>query len=128
VAKPLADLVPEEPLDRILLGSQLVCEAVGAEEWNTGRPAVYSPALPGDPDVEVQQPRRMGQRCNNVALNGNRMPDKFPIECVAENYDIAGNLLSRRLHVVLAIEPELHLVKEVEASPINNEMLPELVF
>ena len=69
-----------------------------------------------------------GQRCNYVALNGNRMPGKFSIECVAEDHDVAGSFLSGRLHGVLATEPELHLVKEVEASPINNEVLLKLVF
>lgn len=127
MAKPVIDLVPEEPLDRIPLGTQLVCEAVGAEQWNMGKPAIYSPALPGDPDVEVQQPRRVGQGCDNVALNRDRMPDKLSIECVAQNH-VAASLLSRRVCVVVAIKPELHLVNEVEASPINYEVLPELVF
>jgi len=55
------------------------------------------------------------------------MPDKISIECVAENHDVAGSHLSRGPHVVV-IKPKLHLVKKVEATPIDNEMLLELVF
>ena len=36
--------------------------------------------------------------------------------------------MSSRLHAVFAIEPELHLVKKVETTPIDNEMFLELVF
>jgi hypothetical protein len=77
---------------------------------------------------DFQQTRRVGQRCNNVALNRNGMTDKFSIKCVTEDHHVAGSFLGRRLYSVFAIEPELHLVKRVEVSSINNEMFLELVF
>jgi len=107
---------------------QLVGEAVRAEEWNTGGLAVDGPGLPGHPDVKVQQPGRVGQGCNSVALNRNGMLGKLPIEGVAEHDDVRGSFSSSRLHALFAIEPELHLVKKVETTPIDNEMFLELVF
>ena len=53
LSEPTGDLVPEEPLDRILLGPKLVAQSIGAEEWNTRWRPADCPTLPGDPNVEI---------------------------------------------------------------------------
>ena len=72
----------------------------------------------------------MRQRCHDLALYGNRMRADLSIKCLAEHDDIVGAFLERWLGlvVVAAIEPELHLINEVEAAPVDNRMFHEMIF
>ncbi len=126
--EPLRELVSEDSIDGVLLGSKLITEPIGAEDWDTRRLAVDRPTLPGDPDVEIQETGGVCQGGYHLTLDGDWVLIELAVERFAQHDEIAGSLVGQRVRFVAAIEPELHAVDEVEASPIHDELLPELVF
>jgi len=70
----------------------------------------------------------MGQRCHNLALNGNRMFADLSMKCFAEYDNIVGAFLQRWLGLVAAIELDLHLINKVETAPVDNGMASEMTF
>ncbi len=71
MSEPVHDLVPEQSVDRVLGCPQLMAEAVFAEDRNSSGLAIHRPALPGDPDVEVQKAGRVRQSSNDFTLARN---------------------------------------------------------
>ena len=62
---------PESLVPGIGRGAQLALQALGTEERYSGRACFHRPTFPDDPDVEVEQPRRVGQAGDNLPLHWN---------------------------------------------------------
>ena len=69
----MAKGLPESLAPGIGRGAQLALQAVGTEEGYSCRACFHSPTFPDDPDVEVEQPRRVGQTGYNLPLHWNRV-------------------------------------------------------
>ena len=96
LGKPMGDFVSEQPVHGILFGPQLIAETAGAEEGNICGLVFDRPAFPSDPDIEVQEARRMRERCYDLALYRNRMLADLSIKCFAEEdniLEVVGGLL-----------------------------------
>src|SRR5207237_8006900 len=85
-----------------------------------GRRTVYAPTFPDQPDVEVENSRGVGQRSDGFTLHGDSMVIDLIIECSAERDGIFAFVGSHSIRLLMARKPELHAIKEVEASPIDK--------
>jgi len=120
--------VAEKPLHGILFRPELVAETVEAEKGDVCGLAFDRPAFPCDPDIEIQEPWGMRQSGYDLALHGNRVLADLPIKSLAEDDNIVGSFLDRWLELVVVIKPELHLIDEVEAAPVDNWVFLEIIF
>ena len=117
----------EESVDRVLGCSQLMAETVFAEERNASGMAIHFPALPGDPDIEVQQTWCVRESGNDFALNRNRMGGDLVIKSLAQCNRVArGAVLG--LRISSGIEPNTHGIHEVEASRVDKGLLDTFPF
>ena len=90
MSEPLIDLVPKQAVDGVLGRAQLVAESVGTEDWNPSGLAVDCPALPGDPNIEVQKAGCVRQGRDHFTFNRNRVGDDFLVEGFAEDDGVIG--------------------------------------
>jgi len=128
LGNPLADFVAEKPLHGILFRPELVAEAVEAEEGNVNGHAFDCPTFPRDPDIEIQEAWGMRQGGYHLALHRNRVLADLSIKSLAEYDNIVRAFLQRWLELVVEIEPELHLIDEVETAPVDNRVFLEMIF
>jgi len=119
--------VSEESVDGVLDCPQLMAEAVLTEERNSSGLAIHLPALPGDPDVEVQKTWCVRESRNGFALNRNWMGGDLVIKSLAERDRVArGTVLG--LRISRRVEPNVHGIHEVEASRIDKDLLDTVTF
>ena len=71
--KPMAKGLPESLVPGIGRSTQLDLQALGTEEGYSSGACFHSPTFPDDPDVEVEQPRRVGQAGDNLPFHWNRV-------------------------------------------------------
>lgn len=128
LGNPLADFVTEKPLHRILFRPELVAETVEAEEGNMRGHAFDCPAFPRDPDIEIQEAWGVRQGGYDLALHGNRALADLSVKSLAQDDSIVKAFLQRWLDLIVAIKPELHLIDEVEAAPVDNRVFLETIF
>ncbi len=115
--------MPKQPVDRVLGCPQLTAEAVFAEDRNSSGLAIHCPALPGDPDVEVQKTGSVRQSSNYFALDRNGVGGDLVVERLAQREAVSGWAIVPGLRFSSGIEPKTHGVHEVEASRVYNDLL-----
>ncbi len=64
---------------------------------------------------------------DNFAFDWNGVLNDFPVEGFAEEDAVVKSVMRRWVGFVVAIEPELNLVEEVEASRIYKKFVPSSV-
>ena len=128
MSEPVHDLVPEQPVDRVLGCPQLMAETVLAEDRNSSVLAIDRPALPGDPDVEVQKTGRVRQSSNDFTLDWNGVGGDLVVEGLAQRDGVSGCAVIPGLRFSTGIEPKTHGVDEVEASRVHNDLLDGFPF
>jgi hypothetical protein len=92
--QPVAKGLPESLVPGIGRGTQLALQALGTEEGYSGGACFHGPTFPDDPDIEVKQPRRIGQAGDNLPLHWNRVLIDLVIEAVAQGNYIVGLIRS----------------------------------
>jgi hypothetical protein len=118
--------VAESPVQRILSDTKLLVQSAWTYDRNSGRLAVYCPALPHQPHVEIEDTRRVCKCRNYFALDGNSMPVDLVIEGFTERDHIFLALLITILFA--RIEPELHLIKKVTGEKNGIKTLKMTTF
>ena len=70
----------------------------------------------------------MRQGGYDLAIHRNRVLADFPIKSFAEDDNIVRAFLQRWLRLTIANKLESHLIKEVEAAPVDNGVFLEMIF
>ncbi len=115
----MAKGLPESLVPGIGRGTQLALQALGTEEGYSSGACVHSPAFPDDPDVEVEQPRRVGQAGNKLPLHWNRVLMDLLIEVVAQCNYVIGLIRFWGVLRLCAVEPEIHAIQKMEPSDVE---------
>jgi hypothetical protein len=111
-SKPLVDLSAQESVFWMNPATKLIPETASRKERDANLPGLKDPAFPGNPHIEVEDTRRVGQRNHHFALHGHAVTVDFAIEGFAEG---------DRVRMVAAIgEPNVKLIKKVKTSPIDQ--------
>ena len=117
--QPLAKRLPESLVSGIGRGAQLALQALGTEEGYSSGACFHRPTFPDDPDVEVEQPRRVGQAGDNLPLHWNRMLIDLLIEAVAQCNYVIGLIRFWGVLRLRTVEPELHAIKKMEPGDVE---------
>jgi hypothetical protein len=112
--QPLAKCLPETHVPGIGRSAQLGLQSLRAEEGYADGDCLHSPASPDNPDVEVEQPRRVGQTGYNLALDWNWVLIDFLVEALAQRNDVVGLLMRWRFLLIFAVEPKPHPIKKMK--------------
>ena len=115
----MAKGLPESLVPRIGRGTQLALRALRTEEGYSSGACFHSPAFPDDPDVEVEQPRRVGEAGYNLALHWNRVLIDLLIEAVAQCNDVIGLIRPWGVLRLRTVEPEFHAIKKMEPGYVE---------
>lgn len=117
--KPMAQGLPESLVPGIGRGTQLALQALGTEEGYSSGACFHSPTFPDDPDVEVEQPRRVGQDGYNLPLHWDWVLIDLLIEAVAQCNYVIGLVRSWGVLRLRVVEPELHAIKKMEPGDVE---------
>ncbi len=114
--EPQANCVPKTPIQRVVLGSQLLVEAARAKNGYGNGPTFGGLTPPNNPQVEVQNARGVGQGGDHLALHRNAVGVNLGVESLAEGDDVLRRARgSRGRAVVRGIEPEAQVIKEMKS-------------
>ena len=117
--KPMAKGLPESLVPGIGRGAQLALQALRTEEGYSSGACFYSPTFPDDPDVEVEQPWRVGQAGDNLPFHWNGVLIDLLIEAVAQCNYVFGLIRCWGVLRLRAVEPELHAIKKMEPGDVE---------
>jgi hypothetical protein len=117
--EPMAKGLSESLVPGIGRGTQLALQALGTEEGYSSGACFHGPTFPDDPDVEVEQPRRVGQAGYNLPLHWNRVLMDLLIEAVAECNYVIGLLRSWGVLRLRLVEPEFHAIKKMKPGDVE---------
>ncbi len=95
------------------LATELIPETASRKERDGNFSRLDYPALPSNPHIEIEDTGRVGQRNHHFALHGHAMPVDFAVEGFAEGDRI-------RVVAVVISEPNVKLVEEMKASPVDQ--------
>lgn len=110
----------KEPFDRILGRSKLAAKTVDTQNRDSDWLSTDSPALPRNPDIEVEQARRVRQGRYNFAFDRNGMRGHFLVEGLAERDRVTGSFRLRGLGRSATVEPEVDWRVAVAEPPSWN--------
>lgn len=128
LCKPTDDLVTEAAAQEVIGHAELLIEAARTDERNSHGMTVDRPALPNQPEVQVKNPRGVSQFGDNFALHRNSVLVDFGVEGFAKRDDVLVILNPHFGIMVVGVEPKLHVIEEVEASPIDELVPGRMIF
>ena len=79
-----------------------------------------TPALPGEPYVEVQKPWSMGECGHGMALDRDAMFIDLVVEGFAQGDGVGGVILGRRSLGMIWGEPQVEMIEKVKSRGINQ--------
>ena len=82
----------------------------------------YSPAFPHEPNVKVQNSRRMSERSDGMTLHRYAMLVDLIVECFAENDGVAGAILGSGSRRVVSSKPEVNSIKKMKTRGIHQQI------
>jgi hypothetical protein len=88
LAQPSIDLATTVPVERVVARPELALESVVVKEWDADGTAVHGPALPHDPDVEIEGAGGMREGSNNFALDRDSMVVDLAVDGFAQSDDV----------------------------------------
>ena len=117
--KPMAKGLPESLVPGIGRGTQLALQALGTEKGYSSGACFHRPTFPDDPDVEVEQPRGVGQAGYDLPFHWNRVLIDLFIEAVAQCNYVIGQMRCWGVLRLRTVEPELHAIEKMEPGDVE---------
>lgn len=117
----------EAAVQGVLGSAELFVKSARTDKRNSSRMAVGPPALPHQPHIKIEDSRRVCKCRDDFTLDGNSMLIDFAIEGFAQRNHVPAHG-RHSMVLVVRIEPELHLIKKVEAMPVDESSVRGIIF
>src|ERR1035441_1940118 len=82
----------------------------------------HSPAFPDEPNVKVQNSRRMSERSDGMTLHRYAMLVDLIVEGFAEDDGVAGAILGSGSRSAVRSKPEVNAIKKMKTRRINQRI------
>src|SRR5262249_16390745 len=83
---------------------------------------------PGEPHVEIEIARCVGETFDDFGVDGNRMALDLAPERVAQLDDVLEFFGGQGILGLTPVEPQLHAIEVMEARPVKDEVFADLIF
>ena len=126
-AQPLVDLATEEAVLGMNLAAELVLQAAWGKNWHTDVARFEHPTSPGDPDIEIKNSGRVGERDHDLPFHWNAVLVDLRVKGFAQGDSVRAVMDGKRRRFAVFGEPEMNFINEVKTRPVNQMAAARLV-
>ena len=126
-AQPLVDLATEEAVLGLNLATELVLQAAWGKNWHTDVAGFDRPTSPGDPDIEIKDSGRVGERNHDLPFHWNAVLVDLLVEGFAQRDGIRTISGRSRSGFVVFGEPEMNFIEKVKTRPVYQTVAARLI-
>jgi len=109
------------------LATELVLQAAWGKNWHADVAGFERPTPPGDPDVEIKNSGRVGERDHYLLFHWNVVLVDLCAEGFAQGDRVRAFVGGNRGGCAAFGEPEMNFIKEVETRPVDQTAAARLV-
>lgn len=118
--QPVVDLAAEEAVLGVNLAAELFFQATRRKKRYTNHCGLENPTPPCDPDIKIENSRRVGESDHNLPLHGDAVLIDFGVKRLTEGDRVGAIPCANRSRIGAFREPEMKVIKKVKAGPVRQ--------